>query len=132
MKSTYKVSFLFGKLLLMVAYWPLPKWWFGVRAGFHTLIWPPDARLFEVPWQIALTAPTHLLFTFYASLAVNDRDRWFLEPDLVYLRKGVALHCFAHERSFLQYLEARLKVHGVPWSTDVDDPLDSRNRKKRR
>lgn len=39
-KDSYKVTLLFRKLLLQVAYWPAPGWQLVIWAGVHIPLWP--------------------------------------------------------------------------------------------
>ncbi|MEW6355861.1 MAG: hypothetical protein AB1696_06035 [Planctomycetota bacterium] len=49
--ASYKIGMVVGKLLLLVAFFPDNAWAMVIAKGIHRLLWPPDARIGEVPFD---------------------------------------------------------------------------------
>lgn len=71
--SSYKVTLQFGKLLLLVAHWPLAGWRYGLWPGIHVPLWPQKGPIAgitpardEFPWHDSLDATA----AFHCSLAI--------------------------------------------------------------
>jgi len=72
---SYKISFQFNKLLLLVAYWPWPDWQMVLWPGIHVPLWPQkgpigwyreDPISGGFPWFDSLEA----LVTFHQTLGI--------------------------------------------------------------
>lgn len=71
--SSYKVTLQFGKLLLLVAHWPLEGWRYGLWPGIHVPLWPQTGPIVgitpasdEFPWHDSFEATA----AFHCSLAI--------------------------------------------------------------
>jgi hypothetical protein len=71
--ESYKITLLFGKLLLLVAHWPLGDWIYGIWPGIHVPLWPQSGRIVgvepetkEFPWNDSQEATA----AFHFSLAM--------------------------------------------------------------
>lgn len=60
--KTYKISLQFGKLLLLVTYWPYAGWQLALQIGVHVPLWPQSGPVcyyeqeIEFPWNDSLKA----------------------------------------------------------------------------
>lgn len=79
--ASYKISFQFNKLLLVVACWPWPGWKYVVWRGIHVPLWPvrgpvgfygSDPLQKGFPWNDAVEALTAL----HVTLAVKRNGFW--------------------------------------------------------
>jgi hypothetical protein len=79
-QPSYKVSFLFRKLLLLVGFWPWPGWNIVLWSGIHVPLWPhqgPVGRYSKdpiaggFPWFDSLAALT----VFHQTFGVVRADR---------------------------------------------------------
>jgi hypothetical protein len=49
--TSYKVTLLLGKLLLLVAYWPDPTYAYAITPGIHVPLWPRRGQIAQVTYQ---------------------------------------------------------------------------------
>jgi hypothetical protein len=84
--ASYKTTLQFGKLLLLVAHWPLPGWRYGLWPGIHVPLWPHKGPIAGItpasqdfPWHDSIEATA----AFHCSLATcHDRSPEIRQFDL--------------------------------------------------
>jgi len=63
-KSGYKIGLQFGRLILLVVFWPHAGWRFLLGSGMHVMLWPSE--------------PTLLAYTINETVPVNDSFLWLM------------------------------------------------------
>lgn len=81
--SSYKVTLQFGKLLLLVAHWPLSGWLYGLWPGIHVPLWPERGPIAGItparnafPWHDSIEAAR----AFHSTLAICHDESPDLQP----------------------------------------------------
>jgi hypothetical protein len=75
--ESYKVALQLGRLMLLVAYWPDPRWRHILATGVHEPIWPRGGARLVYPGALRpMDHPDGALFIFHASLGVTASTVW--------------------------------------------------------
>ena len=81
-KKSYKVGLSFGQLLLGVAYYPSPDYYYAVRYDKHSILWGNTERIVRLTDKDALEVPTHgdvpIMEGFLGNVALVSKVMWEL------------------------------------------------------
>ncbi|MES1186901.1 MAG: hypothetical protein ABUL60_24015 [Myxococcales bacterium] len=96
----YKAALGFGRVLLMIAYWPHPGWMFAPVSGLHEVHWPPEVPVKMLPTMIGF--PDHMkLQPFAGALCATSDENWTSE--LVKTEGPPAGVVFEHDAALLAW-----------------------------